>query len=532
MKVKISKSETIVKKVLPSYFFSQAKSYLRKRCDMNKNILVYSVLLMFVLIGGWLRLKGVVDGSFSFTYDVGRDMLAVENIVKYYDLTLIGPTTGLEGLFYGPWWYYFLSLPFILSGGNPQGLALFIGVIGILCIPLGFLIGKRMGSEFYGLSCAGIISAAPFFVQTSSQIWNPNVIPFLMLMLLLCLFSIISNKKSSIKLWIMLGIIVALIIQMQIFSGVILAISLMLSLVVFLRKKIVNKRHLFFFLGILLVELPRILFELRNSFLMSKKILGIPTGSNNLFAYDLFERKNFIEIQSVFVKLWSDTTANGDQGISFLILAVLILIILIYFKKTFLFERFVLLLTLIFCFTSIAVFIFISDALWLHYLIGLPIFFVLSASISLRLLQKYFVWPKAGYFLALAIIWFNLDPITIFAQSNKPLWEGNEAVYRNHIAVVDYIYKQSENKEFKYVLYTPPVHDYTYKYLFSWYGGNKYKKLPDDTNAKLLFLIVEPDLDYYHRRLDWLKERSEDGKLIKQERVIGNIVVYTKTLED
>ena len=71
-------------------------------------------LAVAVILGSYLRFQGVFTNSFAFTYDVGRDMLALWDITHFVDLPFIGPTTGLPGLFYGPWWYWLLS-PFSLS---------------------------------------------------------------------------------------------------------------------------------------------------------------------------------------------------------------------------------------------------------------------------------------------------------------------------------------------------------------------------------------------------------------------------------
>ena len=78
-----------------------------------------SILILVIAVGAFLRLQGVFTNSFAFTYDVGRDMLALWNIAIVHKIPLIGPIIGgnsasdLPGIFYGPWWYYFLT-PFFI----------------------------------------------------------------------------------------------------------------------------------------------------------------------------------------------------------------------------------------------------------------------------------------------------------------------------------------------------------------------------------------------------------------------------------
>src|SRR3989338_2883452 len=63
---------------------------------------------------------------FAFNYDQGRDFLAVSKIIWEKDFTLIGQTTGLPGIFYGTWWYYFLAPVVFVSGGVPQRFVFFL----------------------------------------------------------------------------------------------------------------------------------------------------------------------------------------------------------------------------------------------------------------------------------------------------------------------------------------------------------------------------------------------------------------------
>src|SRR5688572_22236866 len=104
-------------------------------------------LVLILLIGSYLRFVGIFDNAFAFTYDVGRDMLALADIVHHHNIPFIGPTTGLPGLFYGPWWYYFLVPAFVIGSGNPQFVVGFIAALGIATVLLGFYLGKKLINE-------------------------------------------------------------------------------------------------------------------------------------------------------------------------------------------------------------------------------------------------------------------------------------------------------------------------------------------------------------------------------------------------
>ncbi|MCX6722657.1 MAG: hypothetical protein NT094_01140, partial [Candidatus Staskawiczbacteria bacterium] len=124
----------------------------------------YLFLYLIIIIGAFLRLQGVFTNSFAFTFDVGRDMLALWDIAYLHKISLIGATTGLPGVFYGPWWYYLLTPFFILFSGNPQGIALTMSLIGIVTIFFGFVFGKKLGGMFLGFCIALLISISPVLI--------------------------------------------------------------------------------------------------------------------------------------------------------------------------------------------------------------------------------------------------------------------------------------------------------------------------------------------------------------------------------
>ena len=159
-------------------------------------------------------------------------------------------------------------------------------------------------------------------------------------------------------------------------------------------------------------------------------------------------------------------------------------------------------------------------------MVGLPVFYILLFAICSYLLAKNFSAKLAGAIVILVFL-IVLNPYSLIQNMNKPLWEGDASLYRNQVAVIDYVYKQAARKPFKYVVYTPPVHDYTYQYLFDWYGPKVYKYSPQ-AQAHLAFFILEPDLQYPSRLRDWLVQREADGRIIRSQEVKGGITVQTR----
>lgn len=498
-----------------------------------KRALIVLGLLIILIIGSWFRLGGTISNSFAFTYDVGRDMLAVENIIVNHKISLIGQTTGVEGIFYGPWWYLILSVPFFIFSGNPQGIAFFMGIIGIATILLGYIVGKKVGGVSLGMTFSALISFSPMMISSSSQIWNPNLIPFFSVLTLLVLYSLFSASKSKncrLVNFLFLGLLLGLIIDMEIVFGILLLLGICIALVFIFRKKIAVKEIALFLLGILLIFSPRIIFDIRHNFLMTKTF--IDSFNNGLIYAEHFSILDVLlsKTGSLF-NLWNAALTGQNRTIGFILIAIVLLSFRSFYKKIektqkkFAQTMFIIIATFLIGLT------FFNQAVWPHYLVGLPVFYILL--VSLMISATGIIIKKSWIIIVFVFVlfWINLNPLQVIADINKPLWEGNSAVYRNQASVVDYIYSDAKGKNFKYIVYTPAVHDYSYRYLFSWYGKKEYGYVPVQSNTKLLYVVLEPDYDMPFRLKDWLKIRENDGIIQREKAIRGGVVVQTRLLK-
>ena len=487
----------------------------------------YIFLYLIVLIGAFLRLQGVFTNSFAFTYDVGRDMLALYNIVHLHKISLIGATTGLPGVFYGPWWYLMLTPFFIIFSGNPQGIALTMALVGIASIILGYFFGKKIGGNFLGLSMAALISVSSNMVSLASQIWNPNVSPVFVILVLFVLDKIYSSETKNKPLYyFFLGVFLALIMDLEIVFGLLLSAGIIISVALTVNKKIPLKGLVLFILGELIIFSPRILFELRHQFLMTKSFINYFSGGGSVHSGNSIINI-FLNRLAIFFDQFNSTLAAGNSILGIIILLFIVFCLIFYYGKSSpVIKSFINTSILV-----IAVFligtVFFSHDIWPHYLVGLPVFYILLFSIALYLLGKNSLNIAIPYLILIVLFIANLNLLSVYQSLTRPLWVGDASVYRNQVAVIDYVYNQANGKPFKYVVYTPPVYDYTYQYLFLWYGPEKYHYKPS-LQSSLAYFILEPDTQYPSRLADWLKARRGDGKIVKSEKLPSGIVVQTR----
>lgn len=483
------------------------------------------IFLFIFVVGSYLRLGGVFTNSFAFTYDVGRDMLAVQKMLAEQKPLLIGPTTGLEGIFYGATWYYILTMPFLLFGGNPQGLALFMAVVGILCVFFAFLVGKRIDGEFLGLVFAALIAVSPNMIGISGQIWSPNLVPLFLFPSLIITILFITKKTLSKIQALVLGISLGFLMDMGFVFGVLYLVAFAISGAIFsFRHKILKIEFFFIIIGIFFTFLPRILFEIRHQFLMTNSFLRFITGETPvekpLFLIHAMENRS-----RIFFDTFSDSILSGNKLLGVIFLALVVFLLFIFFKKLKKLEKEVLFFSTTIIFVYFVALTLFPHDIFAHYLIGVPIFFLLVVSMAINVLRRRSKLAAVGVTVFIILVNINVPNLL---SAFSPSWEGNAAVYRNQLATIQYVYIKANNQPFNYIAYTPTVHDFTYRYLFSWYGKTHYGYFPSIKKEKQFFVVMEPDHERPSRLTQWLEIRKGDGKILSEEVVKGGIKVQIR----
>lgn len=470
------------------------------------------LLAIVLIVAILLRTPLVLQGFFSFTSDQGRDLLEVEKIIYEKNLKFIGPTTGLPGIFYGPWWYYYLLPIFLISKGDPMLITLSFGVLGTLVVIASYFFLKKLTQSkliAFGISLS--LAMSQLFVTHSSQIWSPSLVLPLMLIYIFALRKLDSSPSK--KWFIILGILCGLIMDSEAAFGVVLIISTIgLALV---RKKLISFNSLSFFFGLLATLTPRIIFELKNNFLITKAVLAW-VSHPAVFQQRLSLPERFINRLQLFNHNFAQTFTGSDDKLAMVVLLLLLLIAIRlrpsfkkdHFYKTLLFLVFFLYL----CFSLF------PDAVWDYYLVGLPI--IVTAILAL-FLKTIYQKSKFVVFLFLSLmITFNLNSQLISPFSIS--WEGDGAVYKNQKLVLDSIKKYMQG-DYSVYIYTPSMFDYPFDYLISWYSKRNLIVRPKE-NQKNIYLIIRDDNSHLYMPTGWYGDKTKDKTtLLEKLQFPGNI---------
>lgn len=146
------------------------------------------ILVGFLLLCALVIRFHTVRDLMVFTYDQGRDMYVLQEISRG-NLTLIGPTTGLQGVFLGPYYYYFLLPGFILTNGNPFGVVTWQMSVIVLSFIFWYLILRQTLGRWWALVGVIWLSLTPGAIEQARVIWNPSLVVMTLLPSIWALFT-------------------------------------------------------------------------------------------------------------------------------------------------------------------------------------------------------------------------------------------------------------------------------------------------------------------------------------------------------
>ncbi len=450
---------------------------------MNK--LFTALFFVSILLSSYIKISSVAGNNFAFTIDQGRDLVDVRHMVVFQSPRLVGPTTSINGVLLGPFYYYFITIPFILFGGSPAAIVYWQIFWFQLSVIVLWLVLKQKSKLLADITST-LLLLSPMGFYTARYFWNANAMPiFVILFVALLLKSIWSTKQ----IWlILLGLLIGFSLQVEAAFGVIFVpfsvIFLLLN-----RKTLKNLLALLF--SFLLTIVPQILFEFRHSFVMSKTLFAGLSGSSDILGKKLLFAQKFIQRGQVYAGAIRETNHIQNNFLLYLfVISLLVLLLLIIKKKVSNLVVQSLFLSLGFLATSFVFYLIFSQNLKSWYTLGLPVFFIF---LTATFLYQIAIGSKWGKTLSALVIVFSFYAVSTnyskYLKTIKVNPSDDPSSLSNQIKAMEYVYKEANGKNFKVYVYLPSVIDYTYQYLFWWYGKKTYGYMPSD----LTYLPDQPD---------------------------------------
>ncbi len=263
---------------------------------MKKRTILIVFLLLFAALLRFYRIQELTE----FLGDQGRTGIIIWNAWTNKTLPLVGPPV-LSGQYLGPFFYYFIAFPFILSNFDPLAPAIWIALFGILSVYLVFYLGEKLCNFWIGLGVASLYAASPYIIGSDRTLWEPNIIPFFVLLYILCLYLVRNERKFA--AFFPMGILVGILVQLHYPNVFFIALSALFLVYTFItRRKQESLASIIFWIlagiaGFIAMLTPFLYHEWQNNWKDLKEILLIFFPSGSPLSKRLFLR-SFLDFSS------------------------------------------------------------------------------------------------------------------------------------------------------------------------------------------------------------------------------------------
>lgn len=453
----------------------------------------YLLLIFLIAITLLTRYFLLRDEVIPFSFDHGKDSLAVLDMWLNRSPKLVGPWTSIPGLFFGPAWYYLLLPFYILFNGHPVG--------GAWAMVFLLLVQIVLAYKYLGKKEAIIITGSSFFVTISTSAWNPFPMALLSLLILIVLKQLYVKKELKIPQAFVLGSAAALGFHFSTAFAVLYPLLIVLSLVR-LKIKFSLLRIAFLLFGFAWPFLPQFVFELRHQFIGSRAVWQYLTegggsgwsidGLATVFSSLLTEIRHFI-LPNL------NTPSYGWSTILNLLLLVLIAKIIFALHRRSIQEKkdFSSYLSMPFeylIWVILPLFFFSVMHFNVWYLYALAPVFVMMLADLLNFAPK-----KLTKLLLLAFLLAPFFKVNYFLQKEKEELLNNPRFLPMQLRIVADLRNRSEGQPFSVYTYANDVYDFSYQYIY-FYQALAGQKLPVEFSYKIDtsdYVVQKSDLIAY-----------------------------------
>jgi len=483
------------------------------------------ILPVILLLAFFLRAFRPAD-FLGFWFDQGRDAKIIWNFL-YVDHKpfLIGPTTGIEGIFLGPFYYYLLVPFYLLGRGDPVYPALGLAGITTAAVYLVYRLGRDYFDHRTGILAAALYGLSFHTVMYHRWLSNPTPLPLFALISFASLLSIIHASSSRLA-WPVLGLALGLSLHLEAASAVFFLPAA--ALILFLNRKPLIARLVSFFTSRLLPAgfffgltlLPQLIFNFRH-----ENIIG-QAFSRFLVTESSF-RPAFTEVLSSRLAFYYEIFTNKfyfyvPSTIAFL--AITFGLGLLLARRLPPRPFWALVVWLAVPVVGLLFYQGNKGYVWDYYFTGVyPILFILVAAVW-GATWKYFR-PAVGVVLVLLVLFLfqNLRNHLIFFRQSLPGFITLTPI----VAAVDWVYTDSADQPFNTDVYVPPVIPHAYDYVFLWRGAARFNTAPRTQLVRRLYTLLEPDFEHPQLRDTWLVRQSTIGS-IETEKAFGPVTVQRR----
>lgn len=483
------------------------------------NLLIFSILL----VAFFIRVYRTGD-LLGFYYDQGRDAKVIWDLWHAGKTFLIGPVTGLPGIFLGPLYYYLIAPFYLIGAGNPVYPSVFLSFLVTVSLFVLYKAGEEIGGKETGLITLLIGSFSNYLVFSSRWLSNPTPVYLSSILLFYSFIKIVKSKKTT-SWWYVSFLMAGVSFQFESASAA-FYMPVFFTFLVWQRSKIDRKRFLISSGLFLSTFLPQLIFNFRHGNILLNNI------KEEVLKKDLGDEGIVVSIPErlkLFWKVYAEKIFPGKDFLVFLFSLFSLYGLSKYVKG----KKSVDVLKLFSIFIFIPAFFYTiyrgnHGVLYDYYFTGYYYVLVLLFSWGI----SWFWQKKSGKLLlsAFVILFLFINISTVLTRLRLDVLNSQEIFLSNELMAIDWIYNDAKDRgDFNVDVYVPPVIPHSYDYLFLWQGNIKENgpKLVTKENVDLLYTIYEIDPPHPGRLEAWLRRQEIIG-MIEEEATFGGITVQRR----
>lgn len=503
------------------------KTWEKAEAEIKSHTTIY-ILLAIVLFGAlFVRVHRTQD-LLRFYYDQGRDALVIWRFWHEARPFLIGPVTGLAGIFLGPFYYYLIAPFYLIGGGNPVYPAVFLAFLSVAAVFFVYLLGKKMHCRQTGVIAAIISSFSYFLILAGRWLANPTPILLTSILILWAMWEIINEvgKKDKGKWWVAIALLVGISLQLEAASAV-FYLPMILVFVFWQRKNLPSQKTIFLsFLLFFLTLLPQVAFNFRHDNILFdnfKRVVIEEKSFRTDFMTVLDTRLNY------FWEVFNSKLYPGWRIYAslFTIFSLIMLLLTKQIDK----KKVIPLFSIYLGVPMIGFILFQGNYgnIYDYYMTGyyLPMILLFSIGLGVLWKKRQGKIPVLFFFVSFFILNGQLTKNYLIAGVDGP----THITLGNQLQAVDWVFEDAKGRgEFNVDVYVPPVIPHAYDYLFLWQGKKRCGKnlcgmLKDSRD--LLYILYEVDPPHPERLDAWLDRQKEIG-VVEEEASFGGITVQRR----
>ncbi|MEI8103433.1 MAG: glycosyltransferase family 39 protein [Candidatus Moraniibacteriota bacterium] len=274
------------------------------------------LLALILIVGVFLRTYQFREWLYFYP-DQARDAIISEDaITGKTDWPLIGPIAASTRFKTGPIYYYFQIISGEIFGIGPDKMAYPDLLFGILAIPLFYIFLKRYFSPQLSLICTGLFAVSTYAIRYSRFAWNPNPIPFFVLLFLLALLAFLEYRERVSWWWaVALGTALGVGVQLHTVTLILFpAISVCVGGYLLWKSPRLWKQSVLILLVAVLLNTGQIRSELNNNFDNTRAFFNTSSGraQAQTTGYGQVVLNNTLNFSETFAQIIS-SSGNPDQ---------------------------------------------------------------------------------------------------------------------------------------------------------------------------------------------------------------------------